>query len=186
VLVREGEPRDLDRHLARHAASARALYGRTLEVNVLGAAARERCAGAGDARLRLRTTPQAGTRLELDTLPAPVDRVRLAPVVLAGGLGAHKWADRRLVEALTAELGAIPLLVDTSGDVLEAAWASVLARVDGIWRTPPADGRILPGIARSRLLAAGAAVEAPLTLDDLRRADRLRVVSALRAVDAAL
>jgi hypothetical protein len=36
------------------------------------------------------------------------------------------------------------------------------------------------------LLAAGAAVEAPLTLDDLRRADRLRVVSALRAVDAAL
>ena len=39
--------------------------------------------------------------------------------------------------------------------MLEAAWANVwILDADGALLTPPADGRILPGITRARLLAA--------------------------------
>jgi para-aminobenzoate synthetase/4-amino-4-deoxychorismate lyase len=48
-------------------------------------------------------------------------------------------------------------------------------RIDGTWRTPPLDGRILPGIARAVLLERAAAsglpvAEVPLTLADLHQA----------------
>ena len=78
-----------------------------------------------------------------------------APFALPGGLGAHKWRDRRLLEALAgAAAGAVPLLVDTDGQVLEAAYANVWIVEGEALITPPADGRILPGTTRAALLAA--------------------------------
>ena len=68
----------------------------------------------------------------------------LTPYVLPGGLGEHKWVDRRLVDAL----GGTPLLLDADGTVLEAGWASVLVRRDGRLLTPRTDGRILPSTSR--------------------------------------
>ena len=56
--------------------------------------------------------------------PGP-EPVRLAPVALPGGLGEHKWRDRRLLDELAAAAGAVPLIVDLDGDVLEAAYANV-------------------------------------------------------------
>ena len=49
-------------------------------------------------------------------------------------------------------LGATPLILDEDGAVLEAAWANVWAREGDRLVTPPADGRLLPGVARARLL----------------------------------
>ena len=73
--------------------------------------------------------------------------VVLTPHVLPGGLGEHKWNDRRLVEALSKD-GTTPLLLDADGTVLEAAWAAVLIRRDGVLYTPREDGRILPSTSR--------------------------------------
>ena len=70
---------------------------------------------------------------------------------MPGGLGAHKWADRRLLEAAEAE-GSVPLVVDDDGCVLEASRANVFIVEDGRIYTPPADGRILPGVTRRTLL----------------------------------
>ena len=99
--------------------------------------------------------------------------------VEAGGWsGAHKWADRGWLEAREAELGeAVPLLVGDDGAVLEAARANVFAVFDGALATPPVDGRILPGTGRAATLALAAelgiaAVERPLTLDDLHASRR--------------
>jgi len=47
--------------------------------------------------------------------------VRLRAALLPGGLGAHKWADRRLLAALAAGFaaGEQVLLADADGTVLE-------------------------------------------------------------------
>jgi para-aminobenzoate synthetase / 4-amino-4-deoxychorismate lyase len=104
--------------------------------------------------------------------------------VLPGGLGPHKWRDRTLLEAHEADdPGTLPLLLDADGYVLEASRASVLVQAgDGTLLTPPADGRILPGVTIAR---AGATARR-LTFDDLRDAAAVYVTSALRGRQPAL
>ena len=76
----------------------------------------------------------------------------------------------------------MPLLLDADGRVLEASRASVVVRApDGTLYTPPADGRILPGITR----ALAGARERELTVEDLRAAPALYIASALRGLHPA-
>jgi para-aminobenzoate synthetase / 4-amino-4-deoxychorismate lyase len=120
---------------------------------------------------------------------ATADPVTLAPALLPGGLGAHKWRDRRLLEDLERRLGAVPLLVDLDGDVLEAAHANVWVREGSTLITPPLDGRLLPGTVRARLLAdppAGhTAREEPVTVTRAAAADELLLSSSLRGLHPA-
>jgi para-aminobenzoate synthetase / 4-amino-4-deoxychorismate lyase len=184
LLVREGEAVHLPAHLERLRHSVRQLYGRELPADVetrAVAAARRH----DSARLRL-TVEGDQVRVEATALP-PVasEPVRLAPALLPGGLGAHKWADRRLLDELARRLGAVALVVDLDGHVLEAAHANVWIVEGDEMVTPPLDGRLLPGTVRARLLAeppagiAGAREE-PITLERLARADDLLLTSSLR------
>ena len=152
IAVRGGEPVDADAHLARlrgeraRALRDRAARSRSRRRRPTGACA---CCWRPAARSPSRRTPE----------PAAATEVVLEPRALAGGLGPHKWLDRPQDPAWLA--------VDLDGAVLEAAWANVwIEAADGALLTPPADGRILPGITRARLLAAPhlRAREAPLTL----------------------
>jgi para-aminobenzoate synthetase/4-amino-4-deoxychorismate lyase len=109
--------------------------------------------------------------------------VRLEPVTLPGGLGAHKWADRRLLEAVAVS-GATPLLLDSDGSVLEAAWGNIWIVEGDRLLTPPADGRILPGVTRGSMLRGGTegsyrTREAWITPERLAAADALLVSSSL-------
>jgi para-aminobenzoate synthetase/4-amino-4-deoxychorismate lyase len=103
----------------------------------------------------------------------------IAPFLLPGGLGPHKWLDRRLVDGLAAAAGgALPLLIDTDGSVLEATWANVLIEERGRLISPPDDGRALPGIGRRALPYD----EEPVDLDRLLAADAVVLTSALRVI----
>ena len=84
---------------------------------------------------------------------------------LPGGLGAHKWRDRRLLDELAERLEAVPLLVDLDGDVLEAGYANLFIVEGTHLVTPPLDGRQLPGTVRARVLALHPTREERLTLD---------------------
>jgi para-aminobenzoate synthetase/4-amino-4-deoxychorismate lyase len=178
VLIAAGRPVALDAHLARLAASAQALYGLRLPGD-LG----DRIAAAGDGRLRVDLRPDGAIALAGGPVPPP-ETVRLQAWTVAAGLGPYKWADRRLLEALeaaSARADAEPLLVDADGAVLETSRANlILLRADGTLSTPAADGRILPGTARARLLAGGGIAEAEIGLDDLLAAEAAWVTSALR------
>ena len=66
-------------------------------------------------------------------------------VVLPGGLGEHKWRDRLLIAELERQTGAVPLLVDFDGEVLEAGQANLWIAEDDTLVTPPLNGRLLPG-----------------------------------------
>lgn len=140
-------------HRARLRASAQAL-GLTLPDD-LDARVAAAAATRTDGRARIELAPGEVLVEAVASPPTPPEGVLLAPVVVPGGLGPHKWRDRRLLDELGALVDGTPLLLDADGRVLEAAWANVWWEdEDGRLRTPPADGRILPGVMRAALLAA--------------------------------
>jgi para-aminobenzoate synthetase / 4-amino-4-deoxychorismate lyase len=191
LLVRDGEAVAAAAHVARLAASVAALYDDELPDDLadrVAAAAAELGSGA----LRIVATPgadAAGATIDVEpgrmrTRPLPIV---LRPFTLPGGLGAHKWRDRRMLDALATGSdpdATTPLLLDGDGAVLEAAWGNVFALEGDALATPPADGQILPGVTRAAVLAAApdlglVPLERPLPLERLARADAIVISSSL-------
>lgn len=168
-----------------------ALYGSSLPPGLaadLLAAANE----ATHARMRIDCQPGSSglaVGFELTGLSERELPVRLHPRALPGGLGGHKWSDRRLLSSLGDE--GEPLLCDLDGLVLEAGRANIFCvERDGRLLTPPADGRILPGVTRARVLELaprlGLAVSVePIDLDRLARAGELFLTGSLGGVEPA-
>jgi branched-subunit amino acid aminotransferase/4-amino-4-deoxychorismate lyase len=87
--------------------------------------------------------PKWGRAIDLVTWVDPGD----------GPPGFAKHGRRQRWEAARAAAGVDEILrVDPQGLVLEAGGSNVFAVVDGVLRTPPLDGRILPGITRGQVL----------------------------------
>jgi para-aminobenzoate synthetase / 4-amino-4-deoxychorismate lyase len=195
VRIEGGRALHLEDHLARMRASVRALHGAELGAELEACvAAALRDAGDDAQRLRIVAAPGAAPEATLAPLgpAASTASVTLKPWTVPGGLGAHKWLDRRRVDEASARLGATPLIVEPDGEVLEAAWGNVFALEGRRLTTPPADGRLLPGVTRARLLALAGelgldAGEERLSLERLAHAGAICVTSALRmAVPARL
>jgi para-aminobenzoate synthetase/4-amino-4-deoxychorismate lyase len=190
LLVRDGRVQALDRHLARLGRSLRELYGQA-PPDGLRATVRERAAGlSGSHRLRLDVIPDArGLRVAVETTALDPSRPRhfaCVPVTVAGGHGPHKWRDRR---ALGGDAG-VPLLVDEDGSVLEAAWANFWLLDGRRLSTPPADGRLLAGVTRARLLELAPSLgleadERRISLDEARAAPAALLTSSLALAVAA-
>jgi para-aminobenzoate synthetase/4-amino-4-deoxychorismate lyase len=192
ILVRGGAAVDLGAHLDRLERSVRELYGGTLPGDLeerIASGAREAPLG----RLRVLVAPGRGRPAAVEIDARPLDGepepepARLAPAYLPGGLGAHKWRDRRLVERLERSTGALPLIVDLDGEVLEAATANVWIVEGTALVTPPLDGRLLPGTVRARALAAASVAgleprEEPIPLERLQAADEVLLSSAIAGV----
>lgn len=169
ILILEGAPIELDAHLERLRWSVRDLFDAELPAGTRELLL-ERAAPVSIGRLRLTVAPGPTGALVADTVIAKVDpldlfpswerAIALAPFVIPGGLGSHKWADRAgLAMAESSESkGSLPLVVDSGGEVLEASRANVFAVEGALLITPPADGRILPGVARARAIEAACAL----------------------------
>ncbi len=183
LLVEDGCPERLAEHLERLARSVSELYGHALPGDLVERA-RVVAGTAARSRARLRLLADADGTVDVtvsDDLPDPEAPVTLIPFALPGGLGAHKWRDRDLIDGLAAAgAGRAPLFVDDDGLVLETATANVWVVEGGALLTPPADGRILPGVTRADVLATrSGAREEPITLERLRRAPAVFVSSSL-------
>ena len=112
------------------------------------------------------------------------------PVTVPGWIGAHKWADRRLLERAEAELGAaVPLLVDADGSVLEGFALQPVRgprrRRGHAARPTAACCRASLGRGRSRWRGrpASRCVERALTLDELAAADEVFMTGGVRGVE---
>ncbi len=187
LAVRDGAAQEAPAHLARLGASARELYGVALPGDLAERVEHAAAAHDGPGRMRIEVIPGTSEPTLTVTGPDPTrPPVALASVTQPGGIGAHKWIDRRLLDALAEQVApALPLLVDLDGWVLESWGANVFARLpDGALVTPPLDGRILPGVTRARLLDRDpGAREQRLTLEQLRASRELYVTGSLGGVE---
>jgi para-aminobenzoate synthetase / 4-amino-4-deoxychorismate lyase len=157
TLVTGGRPVALEAHLARLAASLSSLYGIPVPDGAREQV-EEAARGLELGRLRLTVTPDGSASVRVaDVDPAlvfPTEPIAVAVVAVPGGIGAHKWADRRLLEAADARVGpAVALVADANdGALLEGSRSSLFLVRDGAVITPPADGRLLPGITRAQAI----------------------------------
>lgn len=182
---------DLDRHLARLGRSAkmldlslpmptadlertcRDLYAQSQIPEAIfyiqlsrGACPRQHAAPAGLAPtlvLTVRAITKA-TPVQFTAITVPNNRWRmcackstaLLPTVLAKHAAVKAGADDAI-------------FVEDDGTVLEGASDNVFAVKDGVLYTPPADGRILEGITRSRVLELAAARKLPIKTEPFKR-----------------
>jgi branched-subunit amino acid aminotransferase/4-amino-4-deoxychorismate lyase len=196
LLVVDGRPVALDSHLARLRESVGALYGVELPAEAAALVA-ARAHGLALGRVRLECRVDAHGAAQLEAHASAVDRttvqqaqalaLRATPV--DGWHGAHKWIDRRLLDRLQAAAApASALLVERDGRVLETTRANVFALgEDGVLRTPPTDGSILPGVTRAWALAVadelGVTVrQEPLSREMLRAAREVFATGSVRGV----
>jgi len=197
LLVLDGRPVELDAHLAQLRESVRALYGTELPERASELAI-EQARGLAVGRVRLSCSPEGGRELRLEAVARAVEptsvlsnaALDLRIVRVDGWRGAHKWADRRLLERLEAEAApACALLVERDGTVLETTRANVFALGDdGVLRTPPADGAILPGVTRASAIAIAREVGIPVRAERvspeaLRAAREVFVTGSVRGVE---
>jgi para-aminobenzoate synthetase/4-amino-4-deoxychorismate lyase len=193
LLVLDGEPVALEAHLDRLAASLATLFGATLPAG-LAADAAARAHGLELGRMRIVVDP-AGSAATLtaqavdaaDFFPTRDRGAELRSLPCPGGLGAHKWADRRFLGEAGGE--PVPLLFD-GDELLEAGRGNVFLADGEVLRTPALDGRILPGTARAATIASareeGIAVrEERLTRADLFAADEVFLTGSVRGVEPA-
>jgi para-aminobenzoate synthetase/4-amino-4-deoxychorismate lyase len=193
LVVTDGRTRGLAAHLDRLAASVARLYQKDLPASLPADLAR--ClAGRPAGRLRITVRPVGGplqATVEVVPLTPPPDAVTLRPVTVSGGIGAHKYRDRRLLAALTRQARLAPaeqlLLTDDTGELLETDRANLFAVADGVLLTPPADGRLLPGTTRAAIIQAArdSGIKVgfkPLTLDQLQAASEVFVTNAVAGI----
>jgi len=196
LAVRDRRPQALGRHLERLAASVADLYGERLPHDLESRVRLIARRLEGLHRLRVRADPAPGgveLRIESSPFSSPTRQpaIALSPVQLAGGLGPHKWSDRRLLQRLSSQRPT-PLIVDRDGDVLEAAWANIWIAEGELITTPAADGRLLPGVTRALLLECAPSLglktaTEPISVARAREADAVFLTSSLRyAVTAAV
>lgn len=194
TLVVDGRAVAVDAHLARLESSLAALYGEPLPASA-GDLIAEAATGIELGRARLTVLPggEAGARaVAVDAalvFPAWEAAVELAPVVVPGGIGAHKWADRRLLERAEADVApAVPLVVDADGAQLEGSRGSLFLVHGGTVLTPPADGRLLPGITRAQAIGIARRLgievrERSVGVAELAGADEVFLTGAVRGVE---
>jgi para-aminobenzoate synthetase/4-amino-4-deoxychorismate lyase len=101
---------------------------------------------------------------------------------------AHKTTRRALYDhgwqAAETHGGFDVLFTNEKGEVTEGGRTSVFVKLGGQWLTPPLQCGVLPGVMRAELLSnpAWGSREAVLTPADVKAAERVVVVNALRGV----
>jgi branched-subunit amino acid aminotransferase/4-amino-4-deoxychorismate lyase len=164
--------------------------------------------GLSDAVVRITVTrgvpggrpTRTGCWIEASTLAARLwsgTRAGAAHAIISrtpfhpGSIGRHKTTSRLAYHLAREEARAAradeALLVNESGELFEGAVSNVFVVIGGELLTPPLACGILPGIARAVVLDASRAIgvrarEAPLTVEDLVRAEEVLLTNCVQQV----
>lgn len=178
--------RHLDEHLERLAGSA-GYFGFRFEPEAAAAAVKRAVAEVtGPSVVRLTLARDGGLSTDVRDLPLADDAVRVAlddePVDPSDVWLFHKTTRRGPYERRRERRPDVDdvLLVNDRGEVTESTIANLAVRLDGVWVTPPVDAGLLPGTYRNVLLREGRMTERPVTVDELRGARELALVSSVR------
>jgi para-aminobenzoate synthetase/4-amino-4-deoxychorismate lyase len=186
------EPREgfqhLNAHLRRLASSARYFgfaydeqgVAEALDKAVAGedVPVRVRCVLARDGELEVTVGPLSDRDPSV-TVRLAIDDRRVDPT---DALLFHKTTLRGRYDGAAARHPHADdvLLVNDRGEVTESTVANVAVRIEGRWWTPPLDAGLLPGIGRAVALDEGTLEERAITLEELRAAEKIALVSSVR------
>lgn len=177
---------NLERHLGRLGSSAD-YFGFRFDPEEARAALSEATASA-EAPRRVRLTLSRSGAVEAEATPMPT---RAWPVVLTVDPEPvdssevwlyHKTTRRCAYEARASRHPDVDdiVLLNERGEVTETTIANLAVRSGGRWWTPPVEAGCLPGVERARLVEEGRLTERRLTVEDLRGAQAVALVSSLR------
>ncbi len=192
ILTIDGQVVDPMPHLRRLAKSVATLFGPVSlpTRSVLDQAARSAPIGRG--RLRISVCPEERPAVVVSCRPferdVPGAGLSLHTCEAPGGLGPHKWRDRSWLDQRSRTGQHDVLLLVDGDDVLEASRSNLFVVLGSAVLTPPTDGRILPGLARGRVIAlleqAGFDVrEQRVTLETMGRGSEVFLTNSLRGVE---
>jgi para-aminobenzoate synthetase / 4-amino-4-deoxychorismate lyase len=186
------EPREgfqhLDAHLHRLSSSAR-YFGFAYDEQAVAEALDKAVAGE-DVPVRVRCELARDGELEV-TVGSLADRGPGVPIRLAiddsrvdptDALLFHKTTLRARYQGAAARhpYADDVLLVNDREEVTESTVANVAVRIGDRWWTPPLDAGLLPGIGRAVALDEGSLEERAITLEELRAAEEIALVSSVR------
>jgi len=200
LLVLDGEAVEIEAHLTRLDASLRALFPGREPPSGLARKLEAAAAGVALGAIRVTVAPDTNGMLRAAIEEVEIESERVLPpspaaidahtLPVHGGLGGHKWADRTFLDRAQEGLPANDtlLILDWDGTPLEASRANAFAVFGSTLLTPPVDGRILPGITRSRAIKVATETgfgvrEATLLREDLAGADELFLTGSVRGVE---
>jgi para-aminobenzoate synthetase / 4-amino-4-deoxychorismate lyase len=86
--------------------------------------------------------------------------------------------DRAQKEAASRSLYDV-ILSNERGELTEGSITNLFVKLAGEWFTPPLASGLLPGIGRRVFLLESGAQERPLTVEDVQKAEEIRVTNAL-------
>jgi para-aminobenzoate synthetase/4-amino-4-deoxychorismate lyase len=182
-----GDLPDLDRHLARMAASA-AFLGLIFDADAARALLL-RAAAQVTGRVRLLAAPSGALAVQTGPLP-PTPEQPVAVVIMPLPVAAddwrlrHKTSDRSFYDVARQASGAFEVVfIRPDGAITEGSFTNVFIQRGQQLVTPPLSDALLPGILRARLIAEGRACEGRVTVADL--AGGFWVGNALRGLIAA-
>ncbi len=141
----------------------------------------------GSWRLRLTCDAEGRFKHTLAAFTPTAEPVRLAladwPIATRGPGAeflAHKTT-RREAYAVDRPAEAFDVMLwNEAGELTECSFGNLALQMAGQWLTPPLASGLLPGVLRAELLAQGRISEAPLTREDLARAEGLAFFNSLR------
>jgi para-aminobenzoate synthetase/4-amino-4-deoxychorismate lyase len=176
--------RHLARHLERLAASADYFGFRFGEDDVREAVEKVvASAPPATGRVRLALRRDGTVQVTITPFPTEEEPVRVAidhvPQDPRDVFLFHKTSRRERYEDARHRYPDVDdvLLVNDRGEVTESTIANVAARIEGHWHTPPLDAGLLPGIGRAVALEEGRLEEGRLTIDEVRSAEEVAMIS---------
>ncbi|MFP6582427.1 MAG: aminodeoxychorismate synthase component I [Candidatus Hydrogenedentota bacterium] len=184
-LLWDGEFFLLERHLFRLQQSAD-YFGFPFDEDRVKYTLKRTVQNRGEEKLKVRLLlsqdGQSTCRCE-PIAPEPTLRVAFArePVDSLDVYLYHKTTNRTAYDLAVQGCDANDVILwNQDGEVTESTRANVVAKIDGVWKTPPVSSGLLAGTYRAQLLNEGAIEECVLMREDLLRADEVKLVNSVR------
>ena len=137
-------------------------------------------------RVRLLLARDGSIQTEAATLRTPASRLRLglatSPIDKTEPFLYHKTTQRTIYQTARASRPDCDdvVLWNADGEITETSIANLVVELDGKLLPPPVECGLLPGVFRGWLLSRGEVEARRITLDGLRRAERIFAVNSVR------